>query len=304
MESDVVASMFLPYVRPDARAEIGALDRQRLAQGLRNLVDRARLAWPGMDLSDAVFLPYVAERLPAGGELLGRVEQLALADLYLACACVRGDRAAIVILGQQLFGKVRAILASMRLPKAQRDDTEQALYVRLLVGPPGGTPQLASYSGRGPLQSWLCIVAVREGRLALRKVRRDPLLSEEALLDLVGADSGSELGCFKQAYRDHFRAAFRAAIQALSARERNVLRCHLAQDMTNAQIGAICGVHPGTVKRWMAEIREQLLDSTRAELQSRLGLSASQVDSMIRLIRSDFDVSIDLMPEDPALPVR
>lgn len=301
-DSDALIALFLSHL-PQAGVVAASADRQQFGPVLQNHFSRARHAWPTIVLADDDFVPYAAARLSPPWDLVAGVEKLALADLYLACACIRGDGAAIALFQQRFFAKVRSVLGAMRMPQAQIDDTAQALCVRLLVREPGSLPQLSRYSGRGPLQAWLCIVAVREGRQALRKQRRDPLHSEEALFDLIGADAGSELGGLKEQYREHFRAAFRTAVQALSARERNVLRCHLTQNMTNAQIGALCGVHPGSVKRWMAEIREQLLHSTRATLQTRLGLSKSQVDSIIRLIRSDLDISIELMPDAPLLPV-
>lgn len=301
MQPDALLSLFLPHLRKADSAQ-PLPDPPALAQALREASGRARAAWPALSIPEGVFLPYLARRMPGGEDLLGALGRIEAGDLYLACACIQADEAAIALLQRRYLPKARAALLSMGLTPAQSDDIEQGLCLRLLVAAPGDAPQLARYSGRGPLPSWLCIVAVREARQSIRRQQREPLLSEELLLDLVGADGGSELGYLKQEYRDEFRIAFQAAVQALSARERNVLRCHLSGDMTNAQIGALCGVHPGTVKRWMSEIRERLLDRTREVLRSRLGLTPAEVDSLIRLIRSDIDVSIDLMVEDQAHP--
>ena len=112
---------------------------------------------------------------------------------------------------------------------------------------------------------------------------------------MLGADQSSELAHLKLRYRDELHAAFQVALRTLEPRERNLLRCHLSGHMTNAQIGALCGVHPGTVKRWMATIRDRLLDVTRAALGARLGLGRDELDSVLRLVQSDLDMSFDLL---------
>lgn len=298
MQTDALTKLFLSHLPPGPAPDDlgGAAD---LAHTLQQLTAAARSAWPEIDLPDEEFLAYLARRVPRDRPLPESLQHLHVSDLLLTCACAAGRNDAAVTLRQRHRPRLRAALLNLGLSADLADDQEQALWLRLLTAVPGGRPQIEGYSGLGPLQSWLCVAAVRQARRAVARPR-EALLGDDALLELIGADRGSELGFFKERYRDELRAAFAAAVRALSPRERNILRCHLDGGMTNAQIGVLCGVHPGTVKRWMAAIRGKLLDETRRALMTRLGLALAEVDSVIRLIQSDLDLSFDLMMADAA----
>ena len=298
MQPDAQTALFLSHLTVGLPPG-GPVDVEALARCLREMLADARAAWPGIDLPEADFSQYLARRVPRDAALPGALLRLHAADLFLTCACATGRDEAAALLRQHHRPRMRATLLSLRLAPNLADDIEQSLWARLLTAAPGARPQIEGYAGTGPLRSWLCVAAVRQARRALERPR-EALLGEDALLELLGAERGSELGFLKERYRKEFRVAFSAALRTLAPRERNILRCHLDGHMTNAQIGALCGVHPGTVKRWMAAIRGTLLSETRRALSDQLNLGAAEVDSVIRLIQSDLDLSFDLMLSDAA----
>jgi hypothetical protein len=52
------------------------------------------------------------------------------------------------------------------------------------------------------------------------------------------------------------------------------------------------GVHRSSVGRWIVECRAKVLEATRARLAERLAIDAREVESMIRLLRSQLDESL------------
>lgn len=53
------------------------------------------------------------------------------------------------------------------------------------------------------------------------------------------------------------------------------------------------GVHRATAARWLADARAALGDAIRGELAGRLRIAASEVDSIVRLVQSRVDMSLD-----------
>jgi RNA polymerase sigma-70 factor (ECF subfamily) len=51
-------------------------------------------------------------------------------------------------------------------------------------------------------------------------------------------------------------------------------------------------VHRATAARRVERARELLCDGTRAELAARIGLKGAELDSVMRLVRSNVDLSI------------
>ena len=51
-------------------------------------------------------------------------------------------------------------------------------------------------------------------------------------------------------------------------------------------------VHRATVARWLAELREHLLAATRAHLAESLQLKEDELDSLIRLLRTELSLSL------------
>ncbi|MDQ3339524.1 MAG: sigma-70 family RNA polymerase sigma factor [Myxococcota bacterium] len=211
-------------------------------------------------------------------------------DLYLACACCAGDAAAIGVFEQELAPVMRA--AIRRLDSAEHfvDEVVQVVRERVLVAPPGGVPRISGFAGQGPLRAWVRIAAMRIAMNMLRDRHRDVLVDDDRLFETIAADHGERGSAEK--YREAATEALRAAFTALSARERNLLRMHHLHGLTVDELAPTLGVHRATVARWIAAAREHLLDETRASLGSRLEVGASTIESIVRGIASQVDVSV------------
>ena len=59
------------------------------------------------------------------------------------------------------------------------------------------------------------------------------------------------------------------------------------------ELGALLGVHRATAARWVAEAREAVFDQTRRVLRERFGVADADLKSLIQLVRSRLDVSIE-----------
>jgi RNA polymerase sigma-70 factor (ECF subfamily) len=219
-----------------------------------------------------------------------RLEQLRIADLYLAFACCRGDEDAIATF-EELHGvAITAALRRARTPADAIEDLRQVVRRHLLVG---DRPALASYKGRGSLTAWAGVVALRTAMNATRgKPRPVVPLEETSDLASLGDLQDPELDYLRARYHADFRTAFAKAVTELPARERSLLHQHLVEKLTVREIGRIYGVNSGTVARWLVRARELLAEHTTTELRVHLRVTPVELDSIMRLIRSRVDLSL------------
>jgi RNA polymerase sigma-70 factor (ECF subfamily) len=101
-----------------------------------------------------------------------------------------------------------------------------------------------------------------------------------------------ELAYFKQHYGAQFRAAFRAAVASLTARERNLLRYSVTDGFGIDQIAAIYHVHRATAARQLRHARRALADATRQRLRVALGVGDRELDSILRVLMSMTDAAL------------
>src|SRR5262249_35851216 len=145
--------------------------------------------------------------------------------------------------------------------------------------------------GRGGLVPWLRAAAMRTA-IDLMRARREFPSDADHLAEVAGTFDPL-LAALKQQYRDEFRTAFRDAAAELTDRERTLLRYRFVDDLTIDEIGVLYRAHRATVARWIATIRESLFEGTRAHLVARLMLSEGELDSVLRLIDSQLEISLD-----------
>lgn len=286
----------------ELRARLGpGLDGARIAA----LWQAARERLPGA-VEAAAFAEHVAARVPASMEAARWLEELAAGDLYLACACARGVEAAVVRFDAE-YGKVIEAVARRYADRTRgAEDLAQVVRMKLLVGDGERPGRIADYSGLGFLENFVRVTAVRtcldQVKRGVQRRRESPASDQEWLE--AAADAGDlELEFLKREYRAHFREAFAAAAASLPAEERNALRQHLVHRLTVDQIAAVYHVHRATAARRVARAREALLAATRRELATRLGgASGDELDSIMRLIDSRFELSVSRLLASAASP--
>jgi len=264
-------------------------DRNRDAD-LAAALARGRAAWSEVPpLDGEVFRAYIAERVPADADWAA----LPLADLYLACACAASEPTALAAFEQHYLREVAIAAAKLRAPPGVLDEARQVIRDLLFVAKPGGSPAIASYAARGDLRGWVRVIAMREVMRLCDRDRREVSTGDEQLLDALSPATDPELDQLKALYREEFARAFRDAVAGLTARERTLLRHQVIDGLGVEAIGGLYKVHHSTAARWLVRARESLLEGTRQRLANKLRLSQAEVDSVLRLIRSRIEVSIE-----------
>lgn len=245
------------------------------------LAQAGREAWPALAYDERAFARDLSRRL-GEGDAVASLSALRGPDLFLACACARGEARALAAFDERHLGALRRTLSA----EQDVDDLLQELREKLLLA---GSPGISEYSGRGSLAGWLRVVAVH----ALQKRRRRGAAEEQraqAAIEDVVADP--QLDFLKRRDRPRFQQAFKAALCALPVRERNLLRLHYAEGLTAERLGVLHRVHRVTVTRWLSGARQLLLDELRRELAQSLRLNRSEVSSLVRLLGSRLEISL------------
>ena len=266
-----------------------------LGPRLTTLLLEGRAAWPQLALDPDALMAFVARQLPADGndEVGELLEGLRPADLYLACACSCGDSAAINAFDRGFMSEVDHALARMRIDGSRLADVKQLVRQRLFVGPTGGSGKISEYAGRGDLRRWVRSVAVRTCLNDLRKGKREVVADDETLIarQAIPVDD-PEVAYMKRTYAAEFRAAFSEALSRADAREQTLLRYHHVDGLNIDEIGAIYRVHRVTAFRWLEKAKERLVRVTLEDLRARLRLSPRELDSVLRMIRSQVHLSL------------
>lgn len=284
--------------RAGLESRVGPDSRHEVADSLRRRFVSARKTWPGVNLDESLFLRYLAERLPEGQPVEESLPGICIEDLYLACACVQGDRPGLEAFERaQLHSATRA-LSRIGHPKAFVDEVVQTVRQRLVLPPPGESPKISQYAGRGPLRSWVRSVAVRTAATASRREeahgQSDP---DRGLENLAASASDPELQLMRSRYREEFTAALKESLSRLSTRERAILRLHFVQGMSVDRICGIYRVHRATAARWISAARDQLIADTRRILGGKLKLNSTELNSLMRVAHSQLDLTLSrLLP--------
>ena len=259
------------------------MKRAAAAPTITALVARGRAAWPGLDIDAAHFAAYLATRLGDGDD------GLYVEDLYLACACVEQLPRAFTTFDDRYLGAVPHYVSRLDRSAPFADEVRQRLRERLFVGSDGEPPRLVSYSGRGPLATWVKIAAIRLA-LNLRRTDRDPSL-ESRDEPMIAGDP--ELLLLRHRHRVDFNAAFVSAVAALTVEQRQLLRLHFLDSVSLGRIATLHCVDKSTVSRRLQNARDELLRRTERHLRARLNLGDGEAGSLMRLLRSELgEVSV------------
>lgn len=246
-------------------------------EGIGQCFDRARAAWPGIDVSLAAFAARVdGERSRANA-----------GDLYLACACSEGNPRALAEFDRQYIGCVRDAIARIDRSYDFIAEVQQILRERLLVGPGA---KIRDYRGIGPLVSWVRTAAVRTA-LNLRRSGNQEI-RQGASLEPFQPMLDPELALLKQEYAPEIDLALRRALDRLEPKERLLLHFYYVDGLTLAKIAALEHVGTTTVFRRLNAASRKVLAGLRDDLATRLRLSTRSLDSLIRHVQQEVVLSV------------
>jgi RNA polymerase sigma-70 factor (ECF subfamily) len=249
--------------------------------------EACRARWPDFDVDQDAFL----ERLATAGPKALRPERAA--ELYLAHACLAGESAALMELDRAWLPSLARAIRKVDSNAAFAADVGQRLRERLLVGDARGGRALEQFKGQGPLAAWLAIAATRLAVDVKRLKGEQSHESDGALARLPARSGDLELDFVRRAHRADFATAFREAMEALDPKLRNVLRLSSIDRLSIDRIAALYGTHRATAARWVSTAKEQLVAGTRARLKERLRLSNDELESLLGVLQSHVEVSVE-----------
>lgn len=262
---------------------------EALASALVDATARATEAHPALARHTTGFVRRLVEVLETPTpEAVAKVH---IEDLWLAHAAGLGDVAAIgTIERAHVHGSAAGRLRGQRFSPDEIAEIEQNLREHLFVAKPGERPKIAQYAGRGELSGWIGVSATRAALRARKKTERE--VSESGVISRAVADGDVELEFVKEAYRPAFKEAFHEALASLDAKERLLLRQHAVDGLGIDALGELYGVHRATAARWVAKVREAVLDRTRIAFEKRMNVGRAEFESLLRLARSQLDLSL------------
>jgi RNA polymerase sigma-70 factor, ECF subfamily len=278
--ADGIARALAPAAVIDVRARLLAL------------LDAARASFPDFHVDGEAFLRHVAARVEGQSDLAGALDGIAGSDLYLAFACAQADAKAVAEFERRHVAEVPRALSRLGPTAEFADEVQQALRERLLVRQGDRPARIADYSGRGPLGAWVRVAAVRLA-LSLKRTRRQAPVLPGDVPELGAVLIDPEMDALRRRYRDVLKEAVQAALTSLREPERVLLRRHVLEGKTVEQLGAEHGVHASTISRRITRIRGTVLEHTQRILVGKVGLHQSELKSLLHVLRTDLDVSLE-----------
>jgi RNA polymerase sigma-70 factor (ECF subfamily) len=258
-----------------------------LESTLALLCERGRQARPDLAVDPNRFAAHLARC----GAALTDPAAVHAEDLFLVCASLEGDPAAIKTLQQECRPSMVKYLRAIDSAPAFLTEMEQSAWEALLVGRYGGPPKLAIYSGKGPLPGFVGITAQRIALTSLRRQATEARAEAEAASASASAIREPELAFLKAKYQKDFQAAIRDALEILTFRERLIYRMHLVDGLTVDRIARAYDVSQSTVSRWLAKARSTVVAEVARLLRERLDLSETNLRSILGLVLSQLDIS-------------
>jgi RNA polymerase sigma-70 factor (ECF subfamily) len=281
---------FLDALAPDARSRFA--DTEALAASLDALRTTACAAYPDIAVDAGTFVSELARRLGAAATP-AQLARVRADHVHLAIACVAGDDKAVRRCEGDFLDEVDACAHRARATRDQADEVRATLRRILFVSEPDRPAALREFSGRGDLRSYIRVIAMRELVRVVNKGRREVPIDDESFLDKLSPGSHPAVGFLRETYRADVDAAIRAALVGLSDDARALLRYSLMDGWTVDRIGALYGVSRSTAARRVGEARAALGDAIRAQLSTRLAISVDEVDSVVRMVQSRVDLSLE-----------
>jgi RNA polymerase sigma-70 factor, ECF subfamily len=249
---------------------------------LETAYDAGAAAWPALRIARPRFSRFAAERAAVSG--------FRGADLYLACGLVDQVPEALALFESHFMPSIVQALRRIHASTTQLEDLVQQLRIRLFVPDAAAPAAIEKYSGSGSLAGWLRVVATR---MAIRELNRRPdAVEADIVRALLATTDDPELKVLKDQCRRAVGQAVERAVLAIDQRSRELLRYHLIEGLGCETIAPLYGVHRTTALRWLEKARAGLVTATRRELMRTLAVSADQVESVLRVVRSQLDLSI------------
>ena len=120
---------------------------------------------------------------------------------------------------------------------------------------------------------------------------------DEAFANAGGRGDDPELELIKAEYGARFKRAIEEGLRALPEESRRDVRRYYFEAMGVEAMAEADGVAASTISRRLAKARALLLKETRAILERKLAVSAKELDSILRLIRTQLEITRGALAE-------
>ncbi len=260
---------------------------------------QAQESWPSLTLSQESYLALlgaVLEKVDAPDKIL---RSLVSSDIYIVCACLEDLPGAHAAFESQYLSPLRGQLFKMGLDEQQIEDLVQTTRIKLFVAQHGAPAKIHDYVGRGRLGGLLQVMVTRAAIDLVRKSARENA-DEDLLQALPTDDSNPEMAALRAQCTREFRSGFESALKSLGAKERTLLRLRYIDKLGVDEVSVLYKVHRTSCSRWYSTIREDLLQSTRANLQERLAVSGQRFESLVGMVETQFDYSMERLLQTQA----
>src|SRR5215510_64801 len=168
-----------------------------------DVVASAQRTWPTVNLPPDVFVAYVHDRLPTDVPPAVALRQMHISDLYLVCACARGDVPALAAFDEHCLSQLDRVLRKMGIGADVIAEVKQDIRACVLVGA-AGRAEIVDFSGRGDLRAWVRVMAVRRALRRQCRARREVPAEDDELLQRLVVPGNPELDYAKKLYRQEF----------------------------------------------------------------------------------------------------
>jgi RNA polymerase sigma-70 factor (ECF subfamily) len=242
---------------------------------LRQHFDAARAQWPDIVVDFESFAARAAG-----------IASVEARDLYLACACGRGDERALAEFDRRYLAVAHGAIARIDAAPDFIAEVQQVLRERLFAAP---DRKIDDYRGDGSLAGWVRTAAVR---VALNLRRAANRKSEQSAVENLDTMLTPELAIIKEHCQSELQEALQRAVGRLEPHDRLMLRFYYVDGMTHAKIAAVQRVSPSTIFRRLAAITQTVLAEVTTDLTARLRLSTESVDSLIREAQEHLNISL------------
>ncbi len=246
-------------------------------------------------------------------QVVSFIDEIRADDLCLIIACEKGDEKAWEDLMANFDSVVKSAARKISANSEDAEDLASSIWAELygLRTDAEGNKKskLAYYSGRGSLAGWLRAVvsqlAVDQYRKTSKFVQIEEAREFENLAEESSNHSGNDLVVHhgqnpeellseKQTAGD-VSTALRAAIDALEAEDKLILKLYYFDDLKLKDIAATFGYHEATASRKLSRIQADVRKSVEKELKKNHGWSDGEVKKYLADAATKLGVSLEKM---------
>jgi len=245
-----------------------------------------------MDRGD--FFEHLARRLSSDEDVLESLNSIVVDEFFLAFACAYGNENAQAHFIESYDQVIDKALLRFRKQNVSIEDVKHQILAYFLFPRKSLPPAISNYSGSGSLAGYLRISVLNEAVRFVKKGQKEIATDKMEEFDptaLTSKDPAIE--ALKQQYRTEFKEAFQEAIKALENKDVILLRLHYVSGLKMREIGALQNRGKSAVSRAIVQVREKLFRMTHERLMERIGVGKTEVHSIIRMVKSQLDVSFE-----------